>query len=118
MFLQLLREQLPYFILSDFSKGLGSQLKREGGGEGDGRGGRVRQSPSHQGGCLRGWEGGVPLLREGPWQREPRGPAARLLCALRTVAEPPEPCCGHCHRGHGDGEFKTLGVRGPAQKKQ
>ena len=71
MFLQLLREQLPYLILSDFSKGLGSQLKREGGGERDGGGGCIRQSPSHQGGRSQGWEGSVPLLCEDPWKLEP-----------------------------------------------
>lgn len=38
--------------------------------------------------------------------------------ALRTVTEPPEQCPGHCRRGYGDTEFKTLGVHGPAQRKQ
>lgn len=59
VFLQLLREQLPYFILSDFSKGLGSQLKEKVEVRGTGRG-RVRQSPSHQVGACEAGEGGVP----------------------------------------------------------
>ena len=58
------------------------------------------------------------LLREDPWKLEPREPAVLLLCALRTVTEPPEQCLGHCCRGQGDGVFKTLGVGGPAQRKQ